>query len=98
MKKILPDSPAAVSDTVTTVGIETFLPAGSPSLNLLRVQPGVPVDAAYEHVSILMGYIKHLVREGDMEDDHKFLGAADYLCDMAKALMNDIEIAKGRVH
>ncbi|MBK5012472.1 DUF3077 domain-containing protein, partial [Pseudomonas sp. S60] len=29
-----------------------------------------------------MGYIKHLVREGDMEDDHKFLGAADYLCDM----------------
>lgn len=45
-----------------------------------------------------MGYIKHLVREGDMEDDHKFLGAADYLCDMAKALMNDIEIARNNAH
>lgn len=33
-----------------------------------------------------------------MEDDHKFLGAADYLCDMAKALMNDIEIAKNKTH
>ena len=33
-----------------------------------------------------------------MEDDHKFLGAADYLCDMANALMNDIEIAKGKAH
>ncbi|MDP9663778.1 UNVERIFIED_ORG: hypothetical protein J2W16_001492 [Pseudomonas cremoricolorata] len=56
------------------------------------------MDAAYEHVSILMGYIKHLVREGDMEDDHKLLGAADYLCDMANALLNDIEIAKGKRH
>jgi len=83
---------------ITTAGVETFLAAGNPSLNLLRVQPGIPVDAAYEHVSILMGYIKHLVREGDMEDDHKLLGAADYLCDMAKALMNDIEIAKSKSH
>lgn len=51
-------------EPVTTAGVETFLAAGNPSLNLLRVEPGVPVDAAYEHVSILMGYIKHLVREG----------------------------------
>ena len=26
-----------------------------------------------------------------MEDDHKMLGAADYLLAMAKTLMNDIE-------
>ena len=96
MKTIVPDPPA--EHGITTAGVETFLPAGNPSLNMLRVEPGIPVDAAYEHVSILMGYIKHLVREGDMEDDHKFLGAADYLCDMAKALMNDIEIAKNKAH
>ena len=35
---------------------------------------------------------------GDMEDDHKLLGAADYLSALAKALMNDIEMAKNRLH
>ena len=88
-----PNSPKPI----TTAGVETFLAAGNPSLNLLRVEPGVPIDAAYEHVSILMGYIKHLVREGDMEDDHKLLGAADYLSAFAKAIMDDIEIARNRV-
>ncbi|MFK0312027.1 DUF3077 domain-containing protein [Pseudomonas sp. NPDC090233] len=83
---------------VTTAGVETFLEVGNPGMNLLRVQPGIPVDAAYEQVSVLLGYIKHLVREGDMEDDHKLLGAADYLSALAKALMNDIEVAKNRLH
>lgn len=83
---------------ILTAGIETFLEAGNPTLNLLRVQPGVPVDDTYEHVSVLLGYCKHLVREGDMEDDHKMLGAADYLLALAKALMNDIEIAKNKRH
>ncbi|QXI48133.1 MULTISPECIES: DUF3077 domain-containing protein [Pseudomonas] len=92
------DSDLSSPKPITTAGVETFLAAGNPSLNLLRVEPGVPADAVYEHVSILMGYIKHLVREGDMEDDHKFLGAADYLCDMAKALMNDVEIARNKAH
>lgn len=81
---------------VTTAGVETFLDVGNPPLDLLRLQPGIPIDDAYEQVSILLGYIKHLVREGDMEDDHKLLGAADYLNALAKALMNDIEIAKNK--
>ena len=38
------------------------------------------------------------VREGDMEDDHKLLGSADYLLAMAKALMNDIELARNKLH
>ncbi|MCP5688623.1 DUF3077 domain-containing protein, partial [Klebsiella pneumoniae] len=76
---------------------ETFLEVGNPPVDLLRVQPGIPVDDAYEQVSILLGYIKHLVREGDMEDDHKLLGAADYLSAFAKAIMDDIEIARNRV-
>lgn len=87
---------AVNSKPVTTAGVETFLDVGNPPLDLLRVQPSIPIDDAYEQVSILLGYIKHLVREGDMEDDHKLLGAADYLSALAKALMNDIEIAKNR--
>lgn len=79
-----------------TAGTVTFLQAGNSSHNLFGVQPGVPVEGAYEHVTVLLGYITHLVREGDMEDDHKLLGAADYLLAMAKALMNDIELAKNR--
>lgn len=84
--------------SILTAGLETFLEAGNPTLDLLRVQPGVPIDDAYEHVSVLLSYIKHLVREGDTEDDHKLLGSADYLLAMAKALMNDIELAKNKLH
>ncbi|MBC3479470.1 DUF3077 domain-containing protein [Pseudomonas sp. P1B16] len=83
---------------LTTAGLATFLDVGNPALNLLRVQPGIPIDVAYEQVSVLLGYIKHLVREGDMDDDHKLLGAADYLSVLAKALMDDIELAKNRLH
>lgn len=32
------------SDPITTAGVETFLQAGTPPVNLLRVQPGIPVD------------------------------------------------------
>ena len=58
---------------------------------------GIPIDA-YEQVSVLLGYIKHLVREGDMEYEHKLLGAADCLSALAKTLINDIEMAKNRFH
>ena len=81
---------------ITTAGLETFLEVGDPPVGLLRVQPGIAIDDAYEQVSVLLSYIKHLPREGDMEDDHKLLGAADYLTAMAKALMNDIELAKNK--
>lgn len=84
------------STPIVTAGVETFLEVGVSSVNLLRVQPGIPIDDAYEQVSILLGYIKHLLREGEMGDDHKLLGAADYLTHLAKALMNDIEIARNR--
>ena len=81
---------------ITTAGLETFLEVGDPPVGLLRVQPGIVIDDAYEQVSVLLSHIKHLLREGDMEDDHKLLGAADYLTAMAKALMNDIELAKNK--
>ena len=81
---------------ITTAGLETFLEVGDPPVGLLRVQPGIAIDDAYEQVSVLLSYIKHLLREGDMEDDHKLLGAADYLTAMAKAFMNHIELANNK--
>ncbi|HHJ1298793.1 DUF3077 domain-containing protein [Pseudomonas sp. P1B16] len=81
-----------------TVGAKTFCEAGEQPSHLFRVMPGVPFEHAYEQVSVLLGYIKHLVREGDMEDDHKLLGAADYLSAFAKAIMDDIELARNRRH
>jgi len=92
------DDMADETKSTATIGAETFLEVGNPPIDLLRVQPGIPIDDAYEQVSVLLGYIKHLVREGDIEDDHKLLGAADYLSALAKALMNDIEMAKNRLH
>ncbi len=81
-----------------TVGAETFCETGQGLSHMFRVMPGVPFEDAYEQVSVLLGYIRHLVREGDMEDDHKLLGAADYLSAFAKAIMDDIEIARNRRH
>jgi len=92
------DDMADETKSMATIGAETFLEVGNPPIDLLRVQPGIPIDDAYEQVSVLLGYIKHLVREGDIEDDHKLLGAADYLSALANALMNDIEMAKNRLH
>jgi len=91
------DDMADETKSTATIGAETFLEVGNPPIDLLRVQPGIPIDDAYEQVSVLLGYIKHLVREGDIEDDHKLLGAADYLSALAKALMNDIEMANHRL-
>ena len=47
---------------------------GTRNLPAFRVACNVPSAGAYEHVSILLGYINHLVEQGDFEDDHKLLG------------------------
>ncbi|MEN8640761.1 DUF3077 domain-containing protein [Pseudomonas sichuanensis] len=82
------------SRSPATAGEERFFEVGNPPINLLRVMPGVPEDLVFEQISILLGYIRHLVREGDMTDDHKLLGAADYLSALARALIDDLEIAR----
>lgn len=64
-------------------------------LPLFRLTPGIPPELAYEHVSILLGYITHLIHQGDADDDHKLLGAAGSLSELANTLMNDIEFQVG---
>ena len=69
----------------TTVGAEKFL-------ELYRVEPGVPLDLAFDELSVLIGCIKHLNEEAEMEGD-KIAGSAErILSAMAKALINDMEM------
>ncbi|MDF2490029.1 MAG: hypothetical protein K0S77_2651 [Pseudomonas sp.] len=73
----------------TTAGKETFL-------ELFRIQPGIPFDRAFDELSMLLGCIRHLTFEAEMEKDRIALSAAHYLSAFAKALINDMELARQR--
>ena len=73
----------------TTAGKETFL-------ELFRIQPGIPFDRAFDELSVLLGCIRHLTFEAEMEKDAIVLSAAHYLSAFAKALINDMELARQR--
>lgn len=80
----------------TTHGLETFHEVGQPPVDLFRVLPGIPADHAYDEVTNLLGCIRHLLREGLLEQDTRLLVAADYLSAFAKAIMADLE--RSRLH
>ncbi len=74
----------------TTAGIETF--------DLFRLQPGIPFDHAFSQLSVLLGCIRHLTTEAEMENDRKAGSAARILSEMAKALIDDIELGLNKTH
>lgn len=73
----------------TTAGVEKFL-------ELYRVEPDVPLDLAFDELSVLIGCIKHLNEEAEMEGDKIAGSAARILSAMAKALINDMEVGLNR--
>lgn len=73
----------------TNVGAEKFL-------ELYRIEPGVPLDVAFDELSVLIGCIKHLNEEAEMEGDKIAGSAARILSAMAKALINDMEMGLNR--
>jgi len=73
----------------TTVGAEKFL-------ERYRIEPGVPLDLAFDELSVLIGCIKHLNEEAEMEGDKIAGSAARILSAMAKALINDMEMGLNR--
>ena len=75
---------------VTTAGRETF--------DLFRLQPGVPFEHAFSQLSVLLGCIRHLTTEAEMEHDHQAGSAARILSEMAKALIDDIELGLNKSH
>ncbi|AZL71207.1 DUF3077 domain-containing protein [Pseudomonas oryziphila] len=75
--------------TCITEGRETCL-------ELFRVQPGIPLVRVLDEVSVLLGCIRHLSTEAEMEGDLLAGSAARILSDMAKALINDLELGVNR--
>ncbi|HEK1689674.1 TPA: DUF3077 domain-containing protein [Pseudomonas putida] len=75
---------------VTTAGSETF--------DLFRLQPGVPFEHAFSQLSVLLGCIRHLTTEAEMEHDRQAGSAARILSEMAKALIDDIELGLNKTH
>ncbi|HKS11586.1 MAG TPA: DUF3077 domain-containing protein [Pseudomonas sp.] len=73
----------------TTAGGETFL-------ELFQIRPDIPFDHAFEELSVLLGCIRHLTREAEMEGDRQAGSAARILSDFAKALINDMERGRSR--
>jgi hypothetical protein len=73
----------------STAGKETFL-------ELYAIQPGIPLDHAFDELSVLLGCIGHLSEEAEMEGNMIAGSAARILSAMAKALINDMEMGMNR--
>jgi hypothetical protein len=73
----------------TTAGKETFL-------DLYAIQPGIPLDHAFDELSVLLGCIRHLSEEADMDGTLSAGSATRILSAMAKALINDMEMGLNR--
>ena len=69
--------------------------AGKETFDLFRLQPDVPFDHAFSQLSVLLGCIRHLTCEAEMENDRVAGSAARILSEMAKALIDDMERGMG---
>ena len=73
----------------STAGVETF--------DLFSLRPDVPFDHAFSQLSVLLGCIRHLTTEAEMENDRIAGSAARILSEMAKALIDDMERGLNKV-
>lgn len=78
----------ANEETPLTVGKTTFYQGQNQTHPLFRIEPGIPCDYAREKASELMGYARDLSLDGLLEDKPQ----SQYLCAMAKALLDDAEL------
>ncbi|QVM94061.1 DUF3077 domain-containing protein [Pseudomonas entomophila] len=62
-------------------------------MDLFKVEPGVPFQDAFSELSVLLGCIRHLTCEAEMEGDLLAGSSARILSAMAKALIDDMESA-----
>ena len=85
MTKIVPDPPLS---SITTLGVVTF---GENEKPLFRVNAGMPIEEALEHASTLLFYSKKLAMEAAMDvRGEQYAWAAHYLCEMGKAVIDDL--------
>ncbi len=65
-------------------------------LDLFKVEPGVSFEDAFSELSVLLGCIRHLTCEAEMEGDLLAGSSARILSVMAKALIDDMEVGLNR--
>ncbi|QXH52232.1 DUF3077 domain-containing protein [Pseudomonas fakonensis] len=65
-------------------------------MELYSIQPGIPFEHAFDELSALLGCIRHLTCEAEMESDLIAGSSARILSAMAKALIDDMEIGMNR--
>ena len=61
-------------------------------LALFAVQGDVPFEQAFSELSVMLGCIRHLTTEAEMENDRQAGSAARILSGLAKALIDDMEL------
>ena len=67
---------------------------GVSTQRLFRVIPGHDHDYLLEQANVLRGCVYHLTREASLERNDMLITAAHYLSGMAKALTEDIAMAR----
>ncbi|MPQ86681.1 DUF3077 domain-containing protein [Pseudomonas sp. MAFF 730085] len=88
MTKLVPDPPLA---SITTLGVVTFGDYGENQKPLFRVNSGMPIGEALEHASTLLYYSKKLAMEAAMDvRGEQYAWAAHFLCEMGKAVVDDL--------
>ncbi len=65
-------------------------------LDLFKVEPDVSFEDAFSELSVLLGCIRHLTCEAEMEGDLLAGSSARILSAMAKALIDDMEVGLNR--
>ena len=65
---------------------------------LFQIRPEISFDHAFEELSVLLGCIRHLTFEAEMENDRQAGSAARILSAFAKALVNAMETGRAKLH
>jgi hypothetical protein len=79
-----------------TIGAQTFAVCGEEQshLKLFRVNAGVPIREALEHAAHVLYYAEMLSLEAAMDPrTERFAFASHYLCEMGKAIIDDLLLA-----
>ncbi|MBF8678596.1 DUF3077 domain-containing protein [Pseudomonas fulva] len=79
-------------DTPCTLGQNVIYQGENHTHALFRIEPGIRCQHAREEASELMGCARDLTLESLMEDKPKLIWAAQYLCALGKALLDDAEL------
>ncbi|MGE8303623.1 MAG: DUF3077 domain-containing protein [Pseudomonas kermanshahensis] len=86
MDKVLPEGTGTLG---LTIGSASCLDGVIQGKRLFRVEPGNCCDHAIEQASVLMDCSRRASLIGVMDDEPALVWASHFLCEMAKALMDD---------